>query len=157
MKTICILFILICIVPKINGQAFCGAIGEIESENFEENSYPDISYYRDTASNPDNIWQVGIPQKATINLAFSEPRCIITDTTDSYPTNDTSSFIIQTVDYGGWSSMHSAELSGKYFVNDEESGNADVIFGMLILYIFLPISFIINHLLILYSDYIKKY
>lgn len=47
----------------------------------------------DTISNPDNIWQIGSPQKTSLNIALSEPNVIITDTINRYPANDTSSFL----------------------------------------------------------------
>ncbi len=39
-----------------------------------------------------NIWQIGRPQKILFNLAFSIPNAIVTDTLNTYPINDTSSF-----------------------------------------------------------------
>ncbi len=49
----------------------------------------------DTVSNPDNIWQIGIPQKTIFNQSYSIPNGIITDTIGYYPLQDTSSFIIK--------------------------------------------------------------
>lgn len=39
-----------------------------------------------------NIWQVGIPQKIFFNSAATFPNAILTDTINSYPPNNTSSF-----------------------------------------------------------------
>ncbi len=50
--------------------------------------------YIDTVSNPNNIWQVGIPQKTIFTDAYSPPNVIVTDTTNPYPVNDTSVFMI---------------------------------------------------------------
>jgi hypothetical protein len=46
-------------------------------------------------SNPNNIWQIGRPQKSYLNSAYSTDNAIITDTINSYVTNDTSSFILK--------------------------------------------------------------
>lgn len=42
---------------------------------------------------PENIWQIGTPGKAFFNQAFSAPYAIVTDTLNSYPTGNTSTFI----------------------------------------------------------------
>jgi len=44
----------------------------------------------DTSST--NIWQIGIPQKSYFDTAYSFSKAILTDTTDSYPINNTSYF-----------------------------------------------------------------
>lgn len=49
----------------------------------------------DSISNPDNIWQIGAPQKNVLNSAQSFPNVIITDSVDTYPVNDTSRFTIE--------------------------------------------------------------
>jgi len=49
----------------------------------------------DTTSNPNNIWQIGSPQKIVFDSAYSIPNAIVTDTINSYPVNDTSSFTVQ--------------------------------------------------------------
>ncbi|MFC2086259.1 T9SS type A sorting domain-containing protein [Bacteroidota bacterium] len=50
----------------------------------------------DTIAYPENIWQIGIPQKPEFDEILSEyhPKAIITDTLNSYPTNNNSAFII---------------------------------------------------------------
>lgn len=40
-----------------------------------------------------NTWQIGKPQKTMFNAAKSAPRVIVTDTINSYPVNDVSSFV----------------------------------------------------------------
>lgn len=47
----------------------------------------------DTA-NPNNIWQIGQPQKTMFDSAFSLPNVIVTDTLSFYPTNNNSVFYI---------------------------------------------------------------
>ena len=75
----------------------------VASFNFENNSaiyYAEI--YRDTISNPNCIWQIGNPSKNVFDSAFSYPNAIVTDTVNSYPINDTSSFIIAQRPLNGW-------------------------------------------------------
>jgi len=43
-------------------------------------------------SQPNNIWQIGKPQKIFFDSAFSIPNAIVTDTINSYPVNNLSSF-----------------------------------------------------------------
>lgn len=50
-----------------------------------------IDYGSDTIG---NIWQIGKPQKSIFNSASTAPNVLITDTINTYPNNDTSSFII---------------------------------------------------------------
>jgi len=40
-----------------------------------------------------NVWQIGKPQKTFFNAAKSAPRVIVTDTINSYPTNNVSRFM----------------------------------------------------------------
>ncbi len=44
-------------------------------------------------ASPDNIWQIGSPDKFFFNEARSIPNAIVTDTINSYPVNNVSSFI----------------------------------------------------------------
>jgi len=48
----------------------------------------------DTVSNPNNCWQIGVPQKTEFDSAYSPVRAILTDTINPYPTANTSSFDI---------------------------------------------------------------
>lgn len=61
--------------------------------DFESNNYTDRIWI-DTGSNPNNIWQIGMPTKSIFNNAHSPTHAIVTDTLQSYLVNDTSSFII---------------------------------------------------------------
>lgn len=66
---------------------------ELCTLNFDTpNDYCD-SVLIDIAQNPDNIWQIGSPHKQVFNLGYSSDNAIVTDTLNSYPMNDTSSFI----------------------------------------------------------------
>ena len=62
--------------------------------NFDDSSY--LNYiFIDTANYPDNIWQVGSPDKTVFNEAYSLPNAIVTDTVQTYPANNTSVFYIR--------------------------------------------------------------
>ena len=73
----------------------------------------------DTINNPNNIWQIGHPQKNTINIAFSQPNVIITDTIDSYPPNNMSVFEIWHQAQEGFINGGVAVFSGFYFVDSD--------------------------------------
>ena len=72
----------------------------------------------DTLSNPNNIWQIGGPQKNTFTSAYSAPNVIVTDTVNTYPINDTSSFIIKDLAGYGFPSYF-AIFGGFYHVNSD--------------------------------------
>lgn len=46
-----------------------------------------------------NLWQIGKPQKAAFDSAYSYPNAIVTDTVNTYPPNDTAQFIVKVVGY----------------------------------------------------------
>lgn len=78
------------------------------------------SLYIDTASNPNNIWQIGLPQKPDFGSAYTPPNVIITDTVNNYPINDTSSFVIvHQTDFG--ISMPSYFAIGGYYSVDSDT------------------------------------
>ncbi len=87
--------------------------------NFEDTS----QFFRleiDTSSNPNNIWQIGEPQKTIFTSAYSVPNAIVTDTVNSYPVSDTSTFVIKHVSCpSGFQMPHTVILSGKYQVNSD--------------------------------------
>lgn len=63
--------------------------------------------------NPNNIWQIGKPQKQSFDSSLSLPNAIITDTINTYPINNYSSFQINlkkpqwAISQGrGWSVVH---------------------------------------------------
>ncbi len=84
-------------------------------------SFDDTSHWHsltiDTTNNPNNIWQIGKPQKNSINSAFSESRVIITDTVNSYPSNTFSKFEFAHHAQKGFIEGVVAVFSGFYFVN----------------------------------------
>jgi hypothetical protein len=75
--------------------------------------------YRDTLSNPNCIWQIGAPQKTIFNNTVVNSNVIVTDTINSYPINDTSSFIIKHVVgdgyFGSVTVWPSVYIKGKYY------------------------------------------
>lgn len=73
----------------------------------------------DTDSNPNNIWQIGPPQKATFTSAYSGPNVIVTDTLNTYPINDTSSFTLSHIASTGFLIGHTATMQGHYKVNSD--------------------------------------
>lgn len=75
--------------------------------------------YRDTISNPANIWQIGAPQKTVFTSASSLPNAIVTDTLNYYPINDTSSFIIRHIADLGFVMNTGVLLAGKYNVHSD--------------------------------------
>lgn len=111
---------LLAIASTTFGQVWCGSIAMPYDWDFDGGQTP-YGYFLeiDTFSNPNNIWQIGAPQKGVINNAYSDPNVIITDTIDYYPPNDTSVFIFKHIDQGGYSWPHSAELAGYYYVNSD--------------------------------------
>ena len=86
--------------------AFCllpfGGIGQ-QIITFDDTNYLDLIMI-DTISNPNNIWQIGRPQKLVFDSAHTKPNVIITDTVNTYPINDTSSFYLWHVEHKhfGW-------------------------------------------------------
>jgi hypothetical protein len=75
--------------------------------------------YIDTTSNPNNIWQIGRPQKSVFSSAYSPLNAIVTDTISPYPNNDTSIFIIKNTAGGGSTGLHTVSLRGYYYVNSD--------------------------------------
>lgn len=74
----------------------------------------------DTISHPDNIWMVGRPSKTIFNSSVSNPNAIVTDTLNSYPVNDTSSFTIIHFAGIGWQTNYpKIDIGGWYYVNSD--------------------------------------
>jgi hypothetical protein len=74
----------------------------------------------DTVANPNNIWQIGHPNKTLFTSANSNPNAIVTDTVNPYPINDTSSFTIIHIAELGWSLGYpKVDIGGYYSVNSD--------------------------------------
>src|SRR5438105_2261192 len=87
--------------------------------NFDDTTYRNIVTI-DTLSNLNNIWRVGHPNKTVFTSAHSSPRVIATDTLNTYPINDTSSFkIIHTAGDGWASNFPGVNIEGWYYVNSD--------------------------------------
>ena len=86
--------------------------------DFENTSYLNRVII-DTSSNPNNIWQIGHPNKTIFTSAYSSPNVIATDTLNFYPINDTSSFTIIHVADAGWQFNYIIYIDGWYFVNSD--------------------------------------
>ena len=91
-------YLLLILLVKIPAIVFCQFEWII---NFEDSTMFDRIVV-DTLENPSNIWQIGQPSKENFNSAYSGPNAMITDTLNSYPINDTSSFIIKHYRAGSW-------------------------------------------------------
>lgn len=65
-------------------------------------------------SNPNNNWQIGVPQKTTLSSAFSSPNVIITDLANTYATNDTSQFTISSTAIQASNSVNWANFNLKF-------------------------------------------
>jgi hypothetical protein len=64
-------------------------------QNFETpNDDFRTNFYIDTVNCSNNLWQIGRPQKAFFDSAYSYPNAIVTDTLNQYPVNDTSIFYL---------------------------------------------------------------
>lgn len=82
--------------------------------NFEEPPLLDHLFV-DTVNFPENIWQIGHPQKVTFNNAYSEPNDIVTDSVSFYPVNNTSAFILKNLALEGF--IYGLEFfSGHFYV-----------------------------------------
>ena len=75
--------------------------------------------YVDTVSNPNNVWQIGAPQKPDFATAFTTPNVIITDTVYTYLINDLSSFVIVHQTDFGVSLGFNFQLGGFYSVDSD--------------------------------------
>ncbi len=87
--------------------------------NFE-NDYFTNRVVIDTITSSNNIWRIGHPSKTIFNTAFSSPNVIVTDTLNSYPVNDTSSFTIIHIAGSGWHLHYpKVDIGGWYYVNSD--------------------------------------
>ena len=73
----------------------------------------------DTISNPDNIWQIGVPNKTVFDGAYSLTHAIVTDTLNSYPVNDTSFFILKHIRPGNQGGNESLQLNFWFKFNSD--------------------------------------
>jgi hypothetical protein len=118
MKKLYLLLTVTFLTISISYGQFCGDGSPAVVFNFDNGiTPPNYWLWIDTVSNPNNIWQIGSPQKSIISSAYSAPKVIITDTVNFYPSNDTSVFIIGHLAQIG--APGTLELSGYYNVNSD--------------------------------------
>ena len=60
--------------------------------NFEDRDSSNYFYFDTTQ--PNNIWQIGTPSKTIFNSAYNAPLALVTDTLNTYPNGNASSFEI---------------------------------------------------------------
>lgn len=89
-RYILLLFIGFCFLPTAYTQHFSVLI------NFEDTLPSNVELFIDTTSS--TKWQIGKPQKTVLDSAYSFPNAIMTDTLQTYTTNDTATFIIRVID-----------------------------------------------------------
>lgn len=118
MKNIYCLIIILSF-PIYSFSQFWDCFGSLEIFDFDGNAPNQFVFEIDTFSNPNNSWQIGVPQKSVITSANSAPNAIITDSVMYYATGDTSIFIMKEVDEGGYSYGHTARLAGYYQVDTD--------------------------------------
>jgi hypothetical protein len=85
--------------------------------NFEDPEYIDAVTI-DTVTYPENLWQIGHPQKPGFGNAHSLPNVIVTDTIGNYPITNISAFtIMNEVNWGMYYDL--VILEGHYFVQSD--------------------------------------
>jgi hypothetical protein len=86
-------------------------------------SFEDTTHYHsliiDYEQNPDNIWQIGKPDKTIFNSAHSQDNAIVTDTVSSYPPSDTSVFTMYHKAQKGFIQGVVATFEGFYKVDSD--------------------------------------
>ena len=66
---------------------------------------------------PDNVWEIGEPQKTNFTNGFNSLKAIVTDTLDSYPVNNASAFVISYTTTQPSNSIHWANFSLRFDYN----------------------------------------
>jgi hypothetical protein len=82
--------IIIIVLNFICGSIIAQVYGYHEETNLETNT----GMIKFDTSIPNNIWQIGEPQKVIFDEAYSVPNAIMTDLNNPYPVNNTSSFYL---------------------------------------------------------------
>jgi hypothetical protein len=89
---------------------------------FDNEDPPYEFIYIDSLNNPQNIWQIGVPEKDNISLPYTPYVSIVTDTMLPYPTNDTSSFIVAVCHYSQYGFMPTFTVSNwelDYYIDSD--------------------------------------
>jgi hypothetical protein len=112
MRKVCLLLTVIITIQNALGQ---GSHGYYYDVNFDDTVNIEHVFIESNSS-----WQIGTPNKSTINTAESIPRALITDSINPYGVNDTSSFIFYHINTGeGFWGYHTVELRGRYWVDTD--------------------------------------
>ncbi|HYD19951.1 MAG TPA: T9SS type A sorting domain-containing protein [Flavipsychrobacter sp.] len=119
------LFTLLMIVTALfsKAQVYVGT-----SLEFSDSLYQD-AFEIDTVNYPDNLWQIGQPQKTIFVSAYSGQRAIVTDTLNPYLNNDTSVFSIKIPGYHpiiGWGFGVLSNINFQYRL-DIDSGDIGIL------------------------------
>ena len=94
MKILYTLFIaMLCSYAEVQAQNF--------SLTFEDTTVINQVFYTDSILDPAGIWQIGIPNKALFDSAYSPPDAIVTELDSMLPPNTKASFIITLPGYVG--------------------------------------------------------
>jgi len=112
-----VLAILLLIISCCRGYGQCSETAGFL--NFEDTTgYYDRLMQRDSTDTV-NRWQIGRPNKAVLNSAYSPVNVIITDTTNTYKPNDTSVFTFALTPGPSSRYWHWNIFSGRYYVNSD--------------------------------------
>jgi hypothetical protein len=84
MKKIVFLFLLV--------HAYFFPFAQGEEYNWDTITFESSYQYIQIDTSEQNIWEIGTPDKIYFDTAFSVPKAIVTDTTNSYPVNNNSYF-----------------------------------------------------------------
>ncbi len=79
--------------------SYCSLSAQIQFNNFETSDNLDIQLGPTAA---DSLWQIGEPKKYLFDEAFSVPNALVTDLSNTYPNNQSSSFTIEMTTATTW-------------------------------------------------------
>ena len=96
----------------------------VTAQNYYEISFEGTGLYEfdnrhELVVEPNGLWQVGSPDKTVFTEAYTFPNAIVTDTTNAYPINSNSSFIIKHVADLGFDMPNHVLFTGVYRVDTD--------------------------------------
>lgn len=96
----------------------------ITAQNYYEISFEGTGLYEfdnrhELVVEPNGLWQVGSPDKTVFTEAYTFPNAIVTDTTNAYPINSNSSFMIKHVADLGFDMPSDVSFGGEYRVDSD--------------------------------------
>lgn len=138
-----LLLVLVTLLPIFSSAQILDAYNftNCDTIGFEDTTHVFIEF--DTSST--NIWQIGNPNKAVFTAALGGNKALVTDTLNTYPSSNISSFIFSLKDQiwnnncsmsNGWSlifihSMNTDSLSGGYIEYSDDSLNWHNVFDIM--------------------------